>query len=251
MEDLTPPLQQLQGREIAGLAAYEEEEIGSSLHKGRSGFVRTSICTPARIREFKYTGDDNFYNSNDVDALEKAGIIWLSSPITTSSISRSSKRCARQRRRRILRCCPASSCRSMTGPTASTPWSFFPTTGWPMAMTILTPSWALRLKEACPVLSRKRAFLSSLLETIKKLAAIIATFSLSLPMSKHRSGLWAELDGDVLPSWARTIFRRRTLGFQKVRTYNKQQEKSNPAGPNAAASGTGTPPNWKAATPNA
>ncbi|EIW9159656.1 histidinol-phosphatase, partial [Klebsiella pneumoniae] len=25
-------------------------------------------------REFKYTGDDNFYNSNYVDALEKAGI---------------------------------------------------------------------------------------------------------------------------------------------------------------------------------
>ncbi len=28
-------------------------------------------------REFKFTGDDSFYNSNYVDALENAGINWV------------------------------------------------------------------------------------------------------------------------------------------------------------------------------
>ncbi|MFO6224707.1 histidinol-phosphatase, partial [Pseudomonas aeruginosa] len=43
------------------------------------------------------------------------------------------------------------------------------------------------------------------------------------------TGLWAELDGGRLAELGQNeFFRRRTLGFQKVRTYNKLQEKSKP-----------------------
>ncbi|STT07029.1 Type I restriction and modification enzyme -subunit R C terminal [Klebsiella pneumoniae] len=76
MEDLTPLLHKLQGREIAGLAAYEEEEImGHRLcTRGRSGFVRTSICTPARIESSSTQAMTTSTTGNYVDALEKAGI---------------------------------------------------------------------------------------------------------------------------------------------------------------------------------
>ncbi|WP_407213835.1 TrlF family AAA-like ATPase [Enterobacter hormaechei] len=69
------------------------------------------------------------------------------------------------------------------------------------------------------------------METIKKLESYHRDFFLVFAHAhvEAPSGLWAELDGGRLAELGQNeFFRRRTLGFQKVRTYNKQQEKSKP-----------------------
>ncbi|MFP2048585.1 hypothetical protein ACLEBP_10110 [Escherichia coli] len=67
------------------------------------------------------------------------------------------------------------------------------------------------------------------METIKKLESYHRDFFLVFAHVEAPSGLWAELDGGRLAELGQNeFFRRRTLGFQKVRTYNKQQEKSKP-----------------------
>lgn len=185
-------------------------------------------------REFKYTGDDNFYNSNYVDALEKAGIHLAVITNHNKFDFEEFKALRKTAQKKDIALLPASSCRSMTGPMASTPWLFFPTTGWPMAMTILTPSWALRLKEKfLPSTSRKTGVpLCRYWKPSRSWKAIIATFSLSLPMSKHRAGCGPNWTGDVLPSWARTnsSAAARWASRRYARTTSSKR-RANPAGP--------------------
>ena len=67
------------------------------------------------------------------------------------------------------------------------------------------------------------------METIKKLESYHRDFFLVFAHVEAPSGLWAELDGGRLSELGQNeFFRRRTLGFQKVRTYNKLQEKNKP-----------------------
>lgn len=69
----------------------------------------------------------------------------------------------------------------------------------------------------------------SLLETIKKLESYHRDFFLVFAHVEAPSGLWAELDGGRLAELGQNeFFRRCTLGFQKVRSYNKQQEENKP-----------------------
>lgn len=69
----------------------------------------------------------------------------------------------------------------------------------------------------------------SLVETIKKLEGYHRDFFLVFAHVEAQSGLWAELGGGRLSELGQNaFFRRRTLGFQKVRTYNKLEEKDKP-----------------------
>lgn len=69
----------------------------------------------------------------------------------------------------------------------------------------------------------------SLLETIRKLESYHRDFFLVFAHVEAPSGLWAELDGGRLSELGKNeFFRRRTLGFQKVRSFNKLQEKDKP-----------------------
>ena len=69
----------------------------------------------------------------------------------------------------------------------------------------------------------------SLLETIKKLESYHRDFFLVFAHVETPSGLWGELDGGRLAELGQNeSFRSCTLGFQKVRTYNKLQEKNKP-----------------------
>lgn len=61
----------------------------------------------------------------------------------------------------------------------------------------------------------------SLLDTIKKLEAFERDFFLVFAHVEQSSGLWMELDGGRMSDLAENdFFRRRTLGFQKVRTHD-------------------------------
>ncbi|MEJ2754832.1 MAG: histidinol-phosphatase, partial [Gammaproteobacteria bacterium] len=69
----------------------------------------------------------------------------------------------------------------------------------------------------------------SLSETLKKLESYHRDYFLVFAHVEAPSGLWAELDGGRLSELGQNeLFRRRTLGFQKVRTHNKPQEKGKP-----------------------
>ncbi len=62
----------------------------------------------------------------------------------------------------------------------------------------------------------------SLIETIKRLEAQHKDFFLVFAHVENKSGLWHEVDGGRLSEFGKNeFFRRRTLGFQKVQTYNK------------------------------
>ncbi len=141
-------------------------------------------------REFKYTGDDNFYNSNYVDALEKAGIHLAVITNHNKFDFEEFKALRKTAQKKDIALLPGVELSVNDGANGIHTWLFFPTTGWPMAMTILTPSWALRLKEKfLPSTSRKTGVpLCRYWKPSRSWKAIIATFSLSLPMSKHRAG---------------------------------------------------------------
>nr|VFJ72003.1 MAG: AAA domain-containing protein [Candidatus Kentron sp. FW] len=66
-----------------------------------------------------------------------------------------------------------------------------------------------------------------LIETIKRLEGYHKDFFLVFAHVEQKSGLWNELDGGRLQESGRDVlFRRRTLGFQKVRTRNSPDKKS-------------------------
>lgn len=87
-------------------------------------------------REFKFTGDDNFYNSNYVDALENAGIQLGIITNHNKFDFEEFKALRKTALKKASHCCPVSSCRSMTVPMVFIRLLSFPTTGWPMVMTI-------------------------------------------------------------------------------------------------------------------
>ena len=65
-----------------------------------------------------------------------------------------------------------------------------------------------------------------LIETIKKLEGYHKDFFLILAHVEQKSGLWNELDGGRLQELGgNELFRRRALGFQKVRTHDKSDSK--------------------------
>nr|VFJ53729.1 MAG: AAA domain-containing protein, putative AbiEii toxin, Type IV TA system [Candidatus Kentron sp. FW] len=66
-----------------------------------------------------------------------------------------------------------------------------------------------------------------LIETIKRLEGYHKDFFLVFAHVEQKSGLWNELEGGRLDELGRDpLFRRRTLGFQKVRTRNSPDKKS-------------------------
>ncbi len=66
----------------------------------------------------------------------------------------------------------------------------------------------------------------SLLETIKKLEGYNKDFFLVFAHVEQNSGLWDELEGGRLTELGQNeFFRRKTLGFQKVRTHDKPDKK--------------------------
>jgi predicted ATPase len=66
----------------------------------------------------------------------------------------------------------------------------------------------------------------NLIDTIKKLEGYQKDFFIVFAHVEQNAGLWNELDGGRLQDLAQNeFFKRRTLGFQKVRTYDKPDAK--------------------------
>jgi hypothetical protein len=202
MEDLTPLLHKLaQGREIAGLAAYEEGEMMGTVFAQGAQWVRADFHLHTRAdREFKYTGDDNFYNSNYVD--------WESRYPTcchhqSQQVRLRGVQSAAQDSAEEYALLPGVELSVNDGANGIHTWSFFRRLVG-RGHDHINPSGVHLREKSLPSTSRKTGASLSLLKPSRSWKAITATFSLSLPMSKHRAGCGRNWMGDVLPSWART-----------------------------------------------
>ncbi|VDL24089.1 hypothetical protein BANRA_01973 [Escherichia coli] len=181
-------------------------------------------------REFKYTGDDNFYNSNYVDALEKAGI-HLAVITNHNKFDFEEFKALRKTAQKDIALLPGVELSVNDGANGIHTLVVFSDDWLADGHDHINPFLGVAFEGKVPAQYEQENGRSSLslLETIKKLESYHRDFFLVFAHVEAPSGLWAELDGGRLAELGQNeFFRRRTLGFQKVRTYNKQQEKSKP-----------------------
>ncbi|CAM5398526.1 TrlF family AAA-like ATPase [Eoetvoesiella caeni] len=182
-------------------------------------------------REFKYAGDDNFYNSSYVDALEKAGIrlgIITNHNKFDFDEFKALRKTAQKKGIALL---PGVELSVNDGANGIHTLVVFSDDWFADGHDHINPFLGVAFEGKIPAQYEQENGRSSfaLLETIKKLESYHRDFFLVFAHVEAPSGLWVELDGGRLAELGKNeFFRRRTLGFQKVRTYNKLQEKSKP-----------------------
>lgn len=182
-------------------------------------------------REFKYTGDDNFYNSNYVDALEQAGIrlgVITNHNKFDCDEFKALRKTARKKGVALL---PGVELSVNDGANGIHTLVVFSDDWLAGGHDHINPFLGVAFKGKVPAQYEQENGRSSLslLKTIEELESYHRDFFLVFAHVEAPSGLWAELDGGRLSELGQNeSFRRHTLGFQKVRTYNKLQEKNKP-----------------------
>ncbi|MDQ0457714.1 TrlF family AAA-like ATPase [Rhizobium paknamense] len=182
-------------------------------------------------REFKFTGDDSFYNSNYVDALENAGI-KLGVVTNHNKFNVDEFKALRKTAvKKGIALLPGVELSVNDGANGIHTLVVFSDDWLADGHDHINPFLGVAFEGKVPAQYEQENGRSSLslLETIKKLESYHRDFFLVFAHVEAPSGLWAELDGGRLAELGQNeLFRRRTLGFQKVRTYNKLQEKNKP-----------------------
>lgn len=195
-------------------------------------WVRSDFHLHTRAdREFKFTGDDSFYNSNYVDALENAGIQL--GVITNHNKFKVDefKALRKTALRKGIMLLPGVELSVNDGANGIHTLVVFSDEWLADSHDYINPFLGVAFEGKIPAQYEQENGRSSLslLETIRKLESYHRDFFLVFAHVEAPSGLWTELDGGRLAELGQNeIFRRRTLGFQKVRTYNKPQEKHKP-----------------------
>jgi hypothetical protein len=175
-------------------------------------------------REFKYTGDDNFYNSNYVNALEKAGIQLGVITNHNKFDFEEFKALRKTAQKKDIALLPGVELSVNDGANGIHTLVVFSDDWLADGHDHINPFLGVAFEGKVPAQYEQENGRSSLslLETIKKLESYHRDFFLVFAHVEAPSGLWAELDGGRLAELGQNeFFRRRTLGFQKVRTYNK------------------------------
>jgi energy-coupling factor transporter ATP-binding protein EcfA2 len=173
-------------------------------------------------REFKYTGDDNFYNSNYVDALEQAGIrlgVITNHNKFDLDEFKALRKTALKRHIALLPGVELSVDDGANGIHTLVVFS----DEWINEHNYINPFLTSAFEGKTPAQYEQENGRTSwsLLETIKRLENYDRDFFLVFAHVEAPSGLWAELEGGRLAQLGHNeVFRRRTLGFQKVRTYD-------------------------------
>lgn len=181
--------------------------------------------------EFEYTGDDDFYNSNYVDALEKAGIRLSIITNHNKFDFKEFKSLRKTAKKKGIVLLPGVELSVNDGANGIHTLIVFSDDWLANGHDYINPFLQVAFEGKVPAQYEKENGRSSLslLETIKKLEGYHRDFFLVFAHVEARSGLWAELDGGRLSELGQNeFFRRHTLGFQKVRSYNKLKEKSKP-----------------------
>ncbi|CBL45797.1 Conserved hypothetical protein [gamma proteobacterium HdN1] len=173
-------------------------------------------------REFKYTDDDNFYNSSYVDALEKAdirlGVITNHNKFDFEEF----KALRKTAQKKGIALLPGVELSVNDGANGIHTLVVF-SGEWIDEHNYINPFLTSAFEGKTPAQYEQENGRTSwsLPETIKKLEGYHRDFFLVFAHVEAPSGLWAELDGGRLTALGQNeFFRRRTLAFQKVRTHD-------------------------------
>ena len=173
-------------------------------------------------REFKYAGDDNFYNSNYVDAMENAGIQLGIITNHNKFDFEEFKALRKTARKKGIELLPGVELSVGDGDGIHTLVVF--SDAWLAdGHDHINPFLTIAFQGQVPAQYEQENGRSSLslVATIEKLESYHRDFFLVFAHVEERSGLWTELRGGRLTELGRNeFFRRRTLGFQKVRTHD-------------------------------
>ncbi|EKS2409814.1 TrlF family AAA-like ATPase [Pseudomonas aeruginosa] len=186
-------------------------------------WVRADLHLHTRAdREFKYAGDDNYYNSNYVEALEKAqirlGVITNHNKFDFEEF----KALRKTALKKGIALLPGVELSVNDGANGIHTLVVF-SDEWIDEHNYINPFLTSAFEGKAPAEYEQENGRTSwsLLETIKKLEGYHRDFFLVFAHVEAPSGLWAELDGGRLSELGQNeFFRRRTLGFQKVRTHD-------------------------------
>lgn len=182
-------------------------------------------------REFEFKGDGSFYCSNYVDALGKAGIRLGVITNHNKFDFEEFKALRKTAKKKGIALLPGVELSVDDGDNGIHTLVVFSDDWLADGHDHINPFLGVAFEGKIPAQYEQENGRSSLslLETIKKLESYHRDFFLIFAHVEAPSGLWAELGGGRLAELGQNeFFRRRTLGFQKVRTYNKLQEKSKP-----------------------
>ncbi len=196
--------------------------IGAVFTQG-SQWIRADFHLHTRAdREFKFTGDDNFYNSNYVDALENAGIRLGVITNHNKFDFDGFKALRKTAQKKGIALLPGVELSVSDGANGIHTLVVF-SDEWIDEHNHINPFLTSAFEGKTPAQYEQENGRTSwsLLETIKKLESYHRNFFLVFAHVEAPSGLWAELDGGRLTELGQNeFFRRRTLGFQKVRTHD-------------------------------
>lgn len=201
-------------------------QTGSRLHVFAQGaqWIRADFHLHTRAdREFNYAGADDFYNSEYVDALEKAqirlGVISNHNKFDVAEF----KALHKTARKKGIELLPGVELSVNDGANGIHTLVVFSDDWLSDGHDHINPFLTVAFEGKVPSLYEHENGRSSLSleETIKKLESYHRDFFLVFAHVEASSGLWAELDGGRLSELGKKeIFQRRTLGFQKVRTHD-------------------------------
>ena len=174
-------------------------------------------------REFKYAGDENFYNSSYVAALEKAqirlGVVTNHNKFDLNEF----KALRTTAQKKSIALLPGVELSVNDGANGIHTLVVFSHDWLDDGHDYINPFLTSAFEGKTPAqYEQENGHTSwSLLETIKRLEGYERDFFLVFAHVEAPSGLWAELDGGRLIELGQNqIFCRRTLGFQKVRTHD-------------------------------
>ncbi len=174
-------------------------------------------------KEFKYSGDEDSYNSAYVDALEKAGIrlgVITNHNKFDFEEFKSLRATARKKKIGLL---PGVELSVNDGANGIHLLIVFSDAWLENGQNHINPFLTIAFEGKTPAQYEQENGRSSLslLDTIKKLEGYHKDFFLVFAHVEQSSGLWVELDGGRLSELGENeFFRQRTLGFQKVRTHD-------------------------------
>jgi len=174
-------------------------------------------------REFQYGDDPNFYNSAYVDALDKAGI-RLGVITNHNKFDFDEFRTLRSTaRKQDIALLPGVELSVDDGANGIHTLLVFSDAWLDGGQDHINPFLTAAFEGKIPAKYEQENGRSSLslLETIKRLEGYHRDFFLAFAHVEQNSGLWAELAGGRIEELGRNeFFRRRTVGFQKVRTHD-------------------------------
>jgi len=193
-----------------------------SVFQHGSTWVRADLHLHTKAdKEFKYVGDDSFYNGDYVNALEKAairlGVITNHNKFDIDEY-RSLRATAKKKEICLL---PGVELSVNDGANGIHTIIVFSDKWMEDGKDYINQFLNVAFEGKTPSNYENENGRSSLslIETIKKLEGYHRDFFLIFAHVEQNSGLWQELDGGrIADLGANEIFRRRTLGFQKVRT---------------------------------